>query len=207
LIQSKGVQIKIEVTPVLRGTIHEPSVLRVSKKVEDAFGFAEMQIASFADLYGGKIVAALDRQHPRDLFDGRDLLANEGIGDVLRQAFAVYLISHNRPMWEVLAPRRKDISQEYRRGFQGMTETSVSLEELIGAREALIADIVGKMPGDHRRFLISFEKGEPDWKLLKVEGAANLPAVKWRQQNLDSLTAKERALLVSKLEEVLKTVH
>jgi predicted nucleotidyltransferase component of viral defense system len=204
LVQSQGVQIKIEVTPVLRGTIHEPSVRSVSEKVEDAFGFAEMRVASFSDLYGGKIVAALDRQHPRDLFDVRDLLANEGIDEAMRQAFAVYLISHNRPMWEVLAPRRKDISQEYRRGFEGMTDTSISLRELIEAREALIADIVGKMPGDHRRFLLSFEKGEPDWKLLKVEGAANLPAVKWRQQNLDSLRAKDRAALVSRLEGVLQ---
>jgi hypothetical protein len=48
-------------------------------------------------------VAALDRQHPRDLFDVRDLLANEGIDDVLRKAFIVYLLSHDRPMSEVLA--------------------------------------------------------------------------------------------------------
>jgi predicted nucleotidyltransferase component of viral defense system len=73
-----------------------------------------MQVASFDDIYGGKIVAALDRQHPRDLFDVRDLLANEGIGQALRRAFLVYLISHNRPMSEVLAPRRKDISGEFR---------------------------------------------------------------------------------------------
>ena len=51
-----------------------------------AFGFAEMQVVSFADLYAGKIVAAFDRQHPRDLFDVRDLLANEGVSDELRRA-------------------------------------------------------------------------------------------------------------------------
>lgn len=94
-----GVQIKIEVTPVLRGCVYEPTLRAVSPSVEDTFGFAEMTVVSFADLYAGKIVAALDRQHPRDLFDVRDLLANEGIDERLRKAFVVYLLSHNRPMF------------------------------------------------------------------------------------------------------------
>ena len=112
--------------------------------VESAFGFAEMPVVSFADLYAGKIVAALDRQHPRDLFDVRDLLANEGIDDALRKAFIVYLLSHDRPMSEVLAPTRKDISEEFLRGFEGMTDQPVSRDDLIAAREALIAEIVSK---------------------------------------------------------------
>lgn len=132
-----GVQTKIEVTPVLRGCVYEPAVRPVSPAVEDAFGFAEVRVVSFADLYGGKIVAALDRQHPRDLFDVRDLLAREGIDDALRRAFIVYLLSHSRPMREVLAPRRKDISVEFSRGFQGMTDSPVTLEELTMTREAL----------------------------------------------------------------------
>ena len=93
--------------------------------VEDEFGFAEMQVVSFADLYAGKIVAALDRQHPRDLFDVSDLLAHEGISDELRRAFLVYLISHNRPMAEVLAPTRKPLAEEFARGFVGMTQEPV----------------------------------------------------------------------------------
>ena len=86
-------------------------------------GSPKYGVVSFADLYGGKIVAALDRQHPRDLFDVRDLLANEGIDDALRRAFIVYLLSHDRPMSEVLAPTRKDIAGEFARGFQGMTDS------------------------------------------------------------------------------------
>jgi predicted nucleotidyltransferase component of viral defense system len=77
IVQMPDAQIKIEVTPVLRGCVFEPQVRRVRPGVEDAFGFAEIQVVSFADLYAGKIMAALDRQHPRDLFDVRDLLANE----------------------------------------------------------------------------------------------------------------------------------
>jgi predicted nucleotidyltransferase component of viral defense system len=204
VVRAAGVQTKIEVTPVLRGCVYEPEVRPVSPAVEDAFGFAEIRVVSFADLYGGKIVAALDRQHPRDLFDVRDLLANEGIDDALRRAFIVYLLSHDRPMSEVLAPTRKDIAGEFARGFQGMTVQPVGLEELIAAREALIAAVVGDMPEAHRRFLISFERGEPDWPLLSVDGAADLPAVRWRQQNLDRLSPEARAALVARLEEAIR---
>ena len=202
IVRQGGVQTKVEVTPVLRGCVYEPETRSVSEAVESAFGFAEMPLVSFADLYAGKIVAALDRQHPRDLFDIRDLLANEGIDDALRKAFIVYLLSHDRPMSEILAPTRKDISDEFLRGFDGMTKHPVSREELIAAREALVAEIVGKMPDAHRRFLISFERGEPDWALLGVPGAAELPAVKWRQLNLDKLTKEKRAELVKALEKV-----
>jgi len=202
-IRSEGVQILIEVTPVLRGTVYPPETRRVSEAVENEFSFAEIQVVSFADLYAGKIVAALDRQHPRDLFDVRNLLANEGIGDELRRAFVVYMLSHGRPMSEVLAPVRKDISDDFLRSFEGMTDSPVTQQELEQAREALIADIVGNMPQDHRRFMVSFERGEPDWALLDVSGAADLPAVRWRQLNLDKLPKQKRDALVVDLSKVL----
>ena len=203
-VRSEGVQILIEVTPVLRGTVYAPEIRMVSPSAEEEFGFAEIQVVSFPDLYAGKMVAALDRQHPRDLFDIGQLLANEGITDDLRRAFVVYMLSHGRPMAEVLAPTRKDISDEFLRGFEGMTDMSVTREELEESREALIADIVGNMPEDHRRFMISFECGTPEWELLGVPGAADLPAVRWRIKNLDTLSAEKRKVLVVALEEVLK---
>jgi len=201
-VQRHDAQIKIEVTPVLRGCVFDPEIRSVTSAVEDAFGFAEMQIVSFADLYAGKIVAALDRQHPRDLFDVRDLLANEGIDDDLRRAFIVYLISHDRPVAEVIAPRRKDIRGEFERGFDGMAADPVSLEELVAAREALIAEVAGRMPEAHRAFLLGFKRGQPDWDLLGVDGAADLPAVKWKQLNLDKLDVPVRVQLVARLADI-----
>ena len=175
----------------------------VSPAVEDAFGFAEIKVVSFADLFAGKIVAALDRQHPRDFFDIRDLLANEGIGDDLRRAFIVYLLSHGRPMFEVLKAARKDITAEFMRGFEGMTDTPITLAELVAVREQLVAEIVGRMPHAHHRFLVSFERGQPDWSLLDVPGVESLPAVLWRQQNLDSIDPARRQTLVDNLEAVI----
>jgi predicted nucleotidyltransferase component of viral defense system len=203
LVRVDGVQIKIEVTPVLRGCVYQPESRSVAEAVEEAFGFAEMSVVSFADLYAGKLVAALDRQHPRDFFDVRDLLASEGIDDALRRAFVVYLVSHDRPMHEVLRPRRKDISEEFLRGFNGMTVNPITIEQLVAARERLIADIVGKMPSAHRKFLVSFEHGAPNWALLGLPAAAELPAVKWRQLNLDTLTPEKRTALVGELQKAL----
>ena len=203
MIRADGVQVKVEVTPVLRGCAYEPVMMAVSERTEEAFGFAEIQVVSFADLYAGKIVAALDRQHPRDLFDVRELLVKEGITSQLRIAFVVYLLSHNRPMAEEIAPTRLDIEAEYRRGFAGMTETPVTLEELLRVREDLVDRVVGEMPGDHRRFLMSFERGEPEWDLLDLPHARDLPAVRWRIEYLAQLGGEKRAKFIERLATVL----
>lgn len=133
----------------------------------------------------------------------RDLLANEGIDDALRRAFIIYLLSHDRPMSEVLRVRRKDFSTEFLRGFEGMTDEPISQDQLNAAREALIEQVIVHMPESHRRFLVSFERGEPDWALINLPAAADLPAVKWRQQNLDKLDDARRAALVAELEVAL----
>jgi predicted nucleotidyltransferase component of viral defense system len=204
LVRADDAQIKIEVTPVLRGCVYEPAIKSVSAPVEKEFGFAEMQVVSFADLYAGKIVAALDRQHPRDLFDVRGLLAHEGIDDKLRKAFLIYLLSHDRPMAEVLAPSLLDISAEYKRGFEGMMHNMVTLDELLKVRENLITEIVEKMPEQHKRFLVSVKRGEPNWDLLDLLGAKDLPAVRWRLENLARLSTDKRADLLKRLIAVLK---
>lgn len=196
------VQIKIEVTPVLRGCVYEPEMMRISKKAENEFGFAEIKVLSFADLYAGKIMAALDRQHPRDFYDVHELLMNEGISDELRKAVIVYLISHDHPAHTLMAPSRKDISHEFATNFVGMTEDSVSLEMLLDAREKLVANLIDNMPKNHKEFLVSFYSRKPDWNLLGLENAEQLPAVRWREINLDRAGEETRNELISKLEAV-----
>lgn len=197
-----GVQIKVEINTVTRGYVFAPETRPVTPAVEDRFGFAEVRVASFADLYGGKLVAALDRQHPRDLFDVRDLLAAEGVPDDLRRAFLVLLMSHNRPLHEVLAPVRRDLSTTYDREFAGMTDVEVPLADLEATREHLINLVVGQTPDAHRRLLLGFNAGLPDWSLLGIDHVPTLPGVLWKQRNLDSLDAERRRGLTDKLAEV-----
>jgi predicted nucleotidyltransferase component of viral defense system len=204
VVRQNNMQIKIEVTPVLRGCVFAPEWRSVSKNVEDAFGYVEGRIVSFSDLYAGKIMAALDRQHPRDLFDIRDLLANEGISDDLRRAFLIYLISHDRPISEVIAPRRKDIAQEFMQGFSGMTLEPISLDDLLAARETLIDIVARRMPDAHKEFLLGFKRGVPDWELLGIPHASDLPAVRWKQINLNKLSAKDRKRLIAQLAKTLR---
>jgi hypothetical protein len=73
-----------------------------------------------------------------------------------------------------------------------MTAEPVALDDLLKAREQLIAEVAGKMPAAHREFLVGFKRGKPNWDLLSVPGAADLPAVKWKQINLDKLSAGVR---------------
>lgn len=126
LVIAEGTQVELEVSPVLRGVVHEPSTIPVTEAVEEAFGFAETSVVSFEDLFAGKLVAALERQHPRDLFDVQAVLAHEGLSDEGRDAFIIYLLSQNHPMGEVLSGRVKYLLSEYKNGFEGMTEDTIA---------------------------------------------------------------------------------
>ena len=46
---------------------------------------------------------------------------------------------------------------------------------------------------------MSFEAGRPDWSLIDVPQAAELPAVRWRQENLDKLDHHRRKALLDGL--------
>jgi predicted nucleotidyltransferase component of viral defense system len=207
LVSSNDAQIKIEVSPVLRGTVFPPVEMEVCERVEDLFGFARVPVLSFADLYAGKICAALDRQHPRDLFDIKLLFEHEGLSRELIRTFLVYLISHNRPMAELLDPKRADIRSLFEGEFARMTREPVSLEELEGTRERLISDINATLSETDKRFLLSFKARTPDWSLLDLEGGSNLPAVRWKLQNLGRMSEDKHREALEKLSATLGTSH
>jgi len=189
IVHVERATIKVEISPVLRGTVFPPEIRAVSAAVEDRFGFAEMQIVSLPDLYAGKMAAALDRQHPRDLFDIHHLLENEGIDEDLFRAFLIYLASHPRPVHELLCPHKLDIAAQYDEEFVGMTVTPLPLDTLLTARDALIEAVQRRaVEPAARRFLESFVATEPDWSVLGLgEAIAELPALRWKLMNLERL--------------------
>ncbi len=188
LMVSQGkTSVKIETSPVLRGTVHAPVVMQVSDAVQENYGFAEVNVLAFDDLYGGKIHAALDRQHPRDLYDVFNLYENEGMSDSLFRTFLVYLASSSRPPHELLNPNFQNLDAPYAREFLGMTREEVGIKTLEDARARLNKDIQSRLNGDSAKFLLSLHNAEPDFDFIKLPGAATLPAVTWKVKNIKKL--------------------
>lgn len=190
LARLKGAEIKIETSPVTRGAVHEPESRAVTEPVEDEFGYAEMQIVAFEDLFGGKLHAALDRQHPRDLYDVKLLYENEGLTDDLFRTFLIYVASSPRPAHELLNPNLIALDQPFTQQFEGMTKTPVTLDDLLKARKQLIADIQSRFDENTKRFLLSLHDGAPEFEAIDRPQAADLPAVRWKLMNIEKLMAE-----------------
>ena len=173
--------------------------------VAKEFGFAASLVLAFEDVYGGKLVAALDRQHPRDLFDVKLLLEKEGISDTLFRTFLVYLVGHKGSIPNVLDPlgKKVDFQGLYKGQFEKMTVEPVPLEALLETRDRLAREVRTRLDDGLKRFLLSVQRAEPEWELLGVEGAAQLPAVKWRMLNLRKMTSDARQKELGRLHEVL----
>lgn len=203
--QRDDATVKVEINHVLRGCVYPPDTRSLCLSAQQQFSFfTSVVCSSFEDLYAGKICAALDRQHPRDLFDVKLLLENEGVSDKLRQTFLVYLISNNRPIVELLAPNLIDIRTLYERELEGMTNIPVTYEELIQIRKDLIALINQSLTDDEKEFLLSIKLCEPQWKLLNLEGIEKLPAVQWKLNNIKNIEPKKFNKAVSELKSVLQ---
>jgi predicted nucleotidyltransferase component of viral defense system len=184
-VQGKNAQIKIEVNTTTRGIIYPTDLRQVCDSVQNKFDkFAAINVVSLAELYGGKICAAVDRQHPRDIFDVKLLLENEGITDNVWNGFLVGLISHYKPISELLNPILKDQESAFKNQFSGMTTIPFSYGNYIEVRDRLIRQIQGKLSQENKEFLLSFESGEPKWNLFPVKKAEDLSAIKWKLMNI-----------------------
>jgi predicted nucleotidyltransferase component of viral defense system len=201
LVRRGNVELKVEVNFVMRGTVHPVRNASLSPRASEVLlADLELPVVSLEDMYGGKLVAAMDRQHPRDLFDCLQLFANEGITPTIRRAFVVYLACCNRPIHEVLFPAVRDITQEYERTFKGMTAEPVELSELLAARERLISELQQGLDKDERNFLISFVRNKPDWGLPGIPHLAELPGIRWKLHNLGQLAKLSPKKFVSHAE-------
>jgi hypothetical protein len=172
----------------MRGTVHPVRMASLTQSARETLqADLEIPVVSLEDMYGSKLVAAMDRQHPRDLFDILQLFTHEGITAGIRRAFVVYLAGHNRPVHEVLSPSLRDIRYEYEQNFMGMTIEPVELEALLAAREQMVREIHQGLSANERRFLLSLVTAEPEWSLLGVPHLEQLPGLRWKLQNLESL--------------------
>jgi len=157
-------------------------------------GFAEVQVLDFADLYAGKLAAALSRQHPRDLFDVGLLLQDERADEALWRTFLVYLTCSPKPAWEMLAPRvPADFEATFEAHFKGMTTEPVEMAALLESHERLLSRMATWLDEPSRAFLQSVEDERPDFSLIGLAPAADLPGVRRKLHNLAQRTAAKRA--------------
>lgn len=205
--QGQGAQIKIEANTITRGNVFPTELMQVVDSVQDEFDkFAAINVVSMAELYGGKICAAIDRQHPRDVFDVKLLLENEGFTDEIWEGFKIGLISHYKPISELLSPILKDQESAFENQFAGMTTVEFSYDDYELTRALLIKTIGERLTDNDKRFLLSFESGEPDWELFPIPVLKDLPAIQWKLLNINKLkkvNAKKHSQMVTHLKEVL----
>jgi predicted nucleotidyltransferase component of viral defense system len=194
IVENDTSQVKIEVNTVFRGTVLPIERRPLNARISDLFGLGfDAPILARDELYAGKLVAALDRQHPRDLFDVWQLYESGGLTDSMVECFVVYLAGHNRPPHEVLFGHEKDIAAEYERAFLGMTEVPCSLDTLLDARARVRHELPHRLTLRNRQFLSGLVRADPDWSLMQYPHAAELPALRWKLANLETFRKRRPA--------------
>ena len=180
--------VKVETNHVFRGTVLPVEQRLMVPAARDLFATGlSLPTLAVAELYGGKLVAAMDRQHPRDLFDVHGLYAGDGLGKEVVDCFVCYLAGHDRPVHEVLFARPLDIAAAFTNEFAGMAREPVALEELLAVRERLRAELPAALSPGHRRFLVSLVEAAPDWTAAPCPHLSEMPAIQWKLQNLQKL--------------------
>ena len=186
LIVSRGrASIKIESNMIMRGVFY-PVETKTLLNEASAYFQQEVDVTclGFLELMAGKLVAMLDRQHPRDIFDMMCFLKNGNSLKCITDIFVVYLIQANRPVSELLNPNLKDIEQSYKTNFEGMTREKVSLDELIVCRHKIVSQLPGLLREHYKDFLVCMMEGRPKWDDLPFKNIENYPGVQWKLLNI-----------------------
>lgn len=183
IVSDREVSIKVEVNTIKRGCFKPPVTKALCENAQRKFeAFCEMQLVDNGHLFGGKICAALDRQHPRDLFDINKMFKIQPFDDELKKGFIFYLVSSNRPIVEMLFPHLQDLHFVFEKQFIGMTYEPFSYADYENTRKLLIKRIHTSLSTEDKKFLLSIENGAPDWKIYDF---SIFPAIQWKLINVN----------------------
>jgi len=200
-IFSADAEVKVEVNFVFRGTVLPVQTRSLSEKTQALFSKnIQLPLLSPSELYGSKLVAAMDRQHPRDLFDVLKMYESHGLTQEILDCFVVYLAGHNRPVHEVLFSNPQPIEGTFKNEFVGMTSEPINLDALLNTQQRLMTELPQTLTQNHRNFLLSLVQAKPDWSLLPYEHLQDMPAIKWKLQNLSNLKSKNPSKFTSQCE-------
>ncbi len=185
IVRHENEEIKIEVNLVSRGTLAPPARMILCEAAQEMFDRSSViQVVPVGQLYGGKLCAALDRQHPRDLFDVKLLMENEGFSEDVHRGFLLCLLCSDRPINEVLMPNFQDQRKAMENQFTGMSDLPFTYEDFECTREQLVRTVNQCLTDTDKKFLLSIKNCTPDWNIYDFE---RFPAVQWKLQNLGKL--------------------
>mgnify|MGYP002074892847 CR=1 FL=1 len=184
-ISANKADIKLEVNLVNRGILAEPKEMILCEKAQTSFeAFFTIPVVPMGQLFGGKIIAALDRQHPRDLFDIKYLLEKEGFTQEIKEGFLLFLLCSDRPIHEIIAPHFQDQRSALSNQFSGMTDEEFSYAAYESVRENLVATIHQYLTDRDKAFLLSVKNLTPDWSIYNFE---RFPSISWKLRHLQKL--------------------
>ena len=197
--------VKVEVNQINRGLIAEPCTKVLCSRAEDEFDrFCEIKTVSVGQLWGGKLNAALERQHPRDIFDVKNMLQKIGFTEEIKQGFLFFLLCGKRPIDEIINPNFTNQRVIFESQFSGMTDEEFTYEEFEKTRKVLVQVIQETLTDSEKEFLLSFVSGNPNWENFDY---SKYPAIKWKQLNIKKLKEENPIKFresVRKLEDLLK---
>lgn len=197
--------VKIEVNGTKRGALGEVEIRTLCPAAEDEFKTScDARVVSFSQLYGGKLSAALSRQHPRDMFDFKHMNCSF---DAVRDGLLLALAGSDKPIVESIVPNPIDQHDALEKQFTGMSDEAFSYEEYEQAREELHRFVLDGLTKEDKRFLISFEQGEPDWTLCHAGDLSCFPSVQWKLQNLTILAHKNPAKLKAEADKLVQALY
>jgi predicted nucleotidyltransferase component of viral defense system len=204
-VERDRTRVKVEVNHVFRGTILPVELRPLTAEAQDTF-FSDLEIPVLHpdELYGSKLVAAMDRQHPRDIFDIHKLYQENGLTEGIIECFVCYLAGHNRPIHEVLFANEINIESSHANEFEGMTREALSLGSLLETRKRLFAELPARLSGNQRTFLASLAEAKPDWSLMSCPHLAEMPAIRWKLANLERLRTRNPAKFSQQSRELRK---
>jgi hypothetical protein len=180
--------VKIEVNGIKRGIIGDVEERQLCERARAEFNMGCIaRTVSYSQLYGGKITAALSRQHPRDLFDCKNMKIQSF--DDVKDGFMLCLLGSDKPFIESLSPNDIDQTEALENQFQGMTDNPFSYNDYLMAKQDLLALIRNNLTQEDKEFLLSVEMGAPDWRKCSAGDLSKYPSVQWKLLNIAKLKA------------------
>ncbi len=198
IVSNDAAQVKVEVNFVFRGTALPVETRPLVALAQDLFTTdLAVPVLATAELYGSKLVAAMDRQHPRDIFDVMHMLDHFGWQAPFIDCFVAYLAGHNRPVHEVLFPKTKPLEPAFTNEFAGMTREGVELNTLTHFQARLLQELPRQLTQAHKNFLLTLVQDSPAWEYMPMQHLKELPALKWKLMNLAKLKKRNATLFAA----------